>query len=534
MKQLEAVVAKVGELKDGEMRQVSVGDTDLLLVKLAGEFHAVGAYCSHYQAPLVKGVLSGERVVCPWHNACFNVKTGEQQELPGLDSLCRYPVRVEAEDVIVNLPENSSQHRTPTMVKSDPADQRTFVVLGAGAAGAHAVEALRIAGYQGRIVMVTQEDRLPYDRTWFSKDYFIGKASKDQMPLRSADFYHHHQIEVLLNKSVVRVEAADKLITFADGNSLAYDAVLIATGGRPRQLEVPGKELQNVFLLRSFADTERIPAIAQSGAKAVVVGSSFIGMEAASGLTQRGVTVTVVSHSSLPFIKILGAEIGQVFQQVHAEQGVVFKLGREVAQIEGDGKVEAVILDDGERLEADLVVIGIGVQPATEFLTGLELDAKDQSVIVNEYLQAADGLYAAGDIARYQDWRTGETQRVEHWRIAAQQGRTAAYNMAGRPTQFRGLPVFWTMQFEFPLRYLGHAKQWDEIIFNGDLQQRQFIAFYVKDDRILAIASSQRDPETAAISELMRLDQMPSPDALRDESLDFTAMVAQVSESQAE
>lgn len=525
MNQLEAIAAKVNDLQDGEMRQVSVGKTDVLLVKLDGKFYAVGAHCSHYQAPLAEGVLSGSHVVCPWHNAYFDVTTGDQQEPPGLDSLCRYQVRVEGEQVIVSVSEDAPEHRNPAMADYNPAaDGRTFVILGAGAAGAHAAETLRVAGYQGRIVMVTQDDRLPYDRTWLSKDYFIGKVSNEQMPLRSSQFYQERQIEMLLNKQAVKVDAIAKLITFADGDTLNYDALLLATGGKPRQLEVPGKELQNVFTLRSFTDTEQILSAAQQASRAVVVGSSFIGMEAASGLTQRGVAVTVVSPS-LPFKKILGEEIGQIFQQVHEENGVSFRLGRKVAQVEGNGKVAAVILDNGDRLEADLVVVGIGVQPATEFLEGIDLHANDQSVLVDEYLNTADGLYAAGDIARYPDWRTGESVRIEHWRVAAQQGRIAAYNMTGQPTKFRGVPVFWTMQFQFPLRYVGHAEQWDEIIFNGDLQQRQFIAFYVKDNQVLAAASSQRDTEMAAISELMRLNQMPPPDALRKGALNLVELI---------
>lgn len=526
MKQLEAVVATVNTLQDGEMRQVSVGKTDVLLVRLAEKYYAVGAYCTHYQAPLAEGVLSGNHVVCPWHNAYFNLTTGDQQEPPGLDSLFCYQVRIEGENVIVSVPENASGHRPPVMAEYNPEiDKRTFVILGAGAAGVHAAETLRVAGYQGRIVMVTQEDRLPYDRTRLSKEYFIGMVAKEQMPLRSPDFYKDHQIEFLLSKQAVQVDATSKTITFADGEKLNYDSLLLATGGKPSQIDVPGKDLQNIFTLRSFADTDRILAVAGQASRAVVIGSSFIAMETASSLTQQGLEVTVVSPSSLPFKKILGEEIGKTFQQVHEENGVTFLLGRKVTAFEGNGKVEAAILDNGDRLSADLVVVGIGVQPATEFLQGVELHPQDQSVPVDEYLQAADHLYAAGDIARYPDWRTGEATRIEHWRVAAQQGRIAAYNMTGQKVQYRGVPIFWTMQFQFPLRYVGHAEEWDEIIFHGDLQQRQFIAFYIKGDRVLAAATSQRDTETAAISELMRLNQMPSPEALRDPSLDLIKLL---------
>ncbi|MHC5775915.1 FAD-dependent oxidoreductase [Nostoc sp.] len=516
MKQIEAVVANINDLNDGEMRQVSVGETEILLSRIDGKFYAVGAYCSHYKAPLAEGVLNGHHVVCPWHNAYFDVTTGDQLEPPGLDSLDSYQVRIEGENVIVSVPEETTGLRSPTMAQFNPnIDGRTFVILGAGAAGVHAAETLRVAGYQGRIVMITQEDKLPYDRTKLSKDYFIGKTSSEEMPLRSPDFFKEHAIEVLLNHQVEQVQTTNKAIAFTNGDSLTYDALLVATGGKPRQLDIPGADLQNILTLRSFDDADRILATIKQKGQAVVIGSSFIGMETASGLSQQGLQVTVISPDSVPFKKTLGEEIGKIFQQVHEENGVSFKLGRKAVQFEGSDKVEAVILDNGDRLQADIVIIGVGVQPATDFLKGIELHPKDRSIVVDEYLCAGDSIYAAGDIARYPDWRTNESIRVEHWRVAAQHGRIAAYNMAGKAVKFRGLPLFWTMQFKFPLRYIGHAQSWDEIIVDGDLQKQEFIAFYIKKNQVLAVATSHRDTETAAISELMRLNQMPTVEELR-------------------
>jgi apoptosis-inducing factor 3 len=530
----EAIVANVGDLQDGQMQQVSVGDTDILLVKINGQFHALGAYCTHYQAPLAKGILNEDRLICPWHNACFNATTGEQLEAPGLGSLSCYGVRIEDDRVIVKVDRDNLAMRstlkqmtqTPSIARYDAnTDGRTFVILGAGAAGAHGSETLRIAGYQGKIVIITQEDRLPYDRTWLSKDYFIGKVDREEMPLRSADFYREQDIEVLLNKQVIKVEAVAKTITFADGETLKYDVILVATGGKPRQIDVPGKDLKNIFTLRSFSDVDRILAATENASKAIVIGSSFIGMETASALTQQGLKVTVISPDSLPFKKILGKEIGQIFLKVHEENNVSFCLERKVTRFEGSDRVEAVILDNNERIETDIVIVGIGVQPATEFLEGVKLNPKDKSVPVDENLQATDSLYAAGDIAYYPDSITDEMIRVEHWRIAAQQGRIAAYNMAGKPCKFKSVPVFWTMQFKFPLRYVGHAKEWNEIIINGNLEEREFIAFYVRGDRVLAAASSKRDTETAAIYELMRQGRMPSPNILRDNSIDFVKLL---------
>lgn len=537
MQETEAVVAKVNDLRDGEKRQVSVNETDILLMRVNGIFYATGAYCTHYQAPLEEGVLSadttedgcqGYRIICPWHNAYFQIDTGNQQEPPGLDSLPCYSVRVEGEDVIVNVPQSSSKTRTRSMAEYNPEiDKRVFVILGAGAAGAHAAETLRIEGFSGRVVMITQEDQIPYDRTWLSKDYFNGKVSREQLPLRTPQFYQEHNIEVLLSKQVVHVDAKDKNITFADDENLKYDALLVATGGKPRQLNVDGADLNNIFTLRSATDTENILTAASRATQAVVIGSSFIGMEIASGLTQRGVKVTVISPD-VPFKKILGEKLGQLFKQVHEENGVVFKTGRKVTRVEGNGKVEAVILDNQERVPADMVVVGIGVQPATDFLEDIDLN-QDKSVPVNEYLSCTtkgiEALYAAGDIARFPDWRTGEDMRVEHWRIAAQQGRIAAHNMLGKSVKFQTVPVFWTMQFDFPLRYVGHAKEWDEIIVDGDLEKRKFIVFYIKDNQVLATASSKRDTESTAITELMRLNKMPHPDVLRQGNFDLVGQI---------
>jgi len=516
MSHTEAVVAQFSELHNGEKYQVRVGETDVLLVRTDDRVYALGAYCTHYAAPLVDGVIHAHRIVCPWHNAYFDITTGDLQEPPGLDSLPRYLVRIEDDRVIVTVPESASGLRTLEMAQYDRAiDNRTFVILGAGAAGIHAAETLRVAGYQGRIVMITREDRLPYDRTTLSKNYFTGKSTKESIMLRSPEFFERHQIEVWLDRTVKNADLNTKTITFQTGETLVYDSLLIATGTQPIQLEVPGADLQNILTLRSFADADRLLESAKNTAQAVVIGSGFIGMEIAAGLTQKGVKVTIVSPASFPFENTLGTEIGHLFKQVHQEQGVTFRMGRKVAQLEGEGTVETVVLDNGDRLSADLVVVGIGVKPVTDFITGIDLDPQDRSILVDEYLCAAEGVYAAGDIARYPDWLTSGSLRVEHWRIAAQHGRIAAHNMLGNPTKFRGVPVFWSAQFEFPIRYVGHATAWDELIIDGDLDRREFIAFYVKDDRVLAAASSKRDTETAAIAELIRLDRMPSPDELR-------------------
>ncbi|HEY6186355.1 MAG TPA: FAD-dependent oxidoreductase [Pyrinomonadaceae bacterium] len=522
----EITVATTDEFKDGEMKQISVNGTELLLARVRDKYHAVGAHCTHYGAPLVEGALSNERIVCPWHHACFNVTTGDLEEPPALDALPCYGVRVEGENVIVSLPGEITDRRTPAMTKRDSSsDGRLFVILGGGAAGYAAAQALREDGFQGRVLMITREDRTPYDRPNLSKDYLQGHAEPEWMPLRADEFYAEHTIEVLRGKEVARVDAADKTITFKDGDTLTCDSLLIATGGTPRRLNVPGSDLKNIFVLRSFADTDAIIDATRGASRAVVIGASFIGMETAASLVERNLSVTVAAPDTVPFEKTLGAEVGRQLQQVHEVRGVRFRLGASVVSFEGDGAVKRVVLDSGERIEADLVVVGVGVRPATGFLEGVQLH-EDGGVYVDRHLLAADGVYAAGDIAYFPSLLTNERWRIEHWRTAQQQGRVAAHNMAGKAVEFDGVPFFWTRQFDAGLLYVGHAASWDEIIYQGDVPSQNFLAFYVKDDRVQAVAAMNRDREMAAIEELMRLDRMPTPARLRDGTVDFLELLS--------
>ncbi|HKQ74913.1 MAG TPA: FAD-dependent oxidoreductase [Blastocatellia bacterium] len=515
MKHKEITVASAAELKDGEMKQVDAGGTNILLARVDGKYHAVGATCPHYGAPLAEGALCGERIICPWHHASFDVKSGDLLEPPAFDALPRYEVKIEDDSVIVVVPDETEDRRTPPMAPRDAGqDERVFVILGGGAAGYMAAQTLREEDFRGRVLMVTREDRLPYDRPNLSKDYLHGHAEPEWMPLRSDEFFNEHGIEVLRESEATRVDAKAKTITFKDGEQLAYDALLVATGGEPRTLPIAGADLKNVLTLRSFSDSDAIIAAAEQAKRAVVIGASFIGLEAASSLKTRGLEVTVVAPEQTPFEITLGGEIGALFKKIHEDNGVRFRLGAKVARFTGDGEVEAVELESGEKIDADLVVVGVGVKPATHFLEGVEL-SKDGGVVVDEHLRAADGLYAAGDIAQFPSSPTGERQRIEHWRTALQQGRIAARNMAGRSVPYTAVPFFWTRQFDAGLLYVGHSTSWDEIIFQGDVPAQNFLAFYVKGNRVRAVAGMNRDQDMAAVEGLMRDDRMPTPDQLR-------------------
>ena len=522
----EIAIAKINDLQNGEMQQIAVGDSQILLSKINDKYYATGAFCSHYGAPLKKGILCGERIVCPWHNACFNAISGHQEEPPGLDSLATFDIKIEGENVLVQIPEEIFQQRTPVMSRYiQNADERTFVVLGAGIAGINAVEALRREGFQGKIVLVSSEQKLPYDRTSLSKSYLQGGKEEDSLALRSCEFYDSHDVELRFSNAVTKVDVSGKTLTFADGSSLEYDSLLLATGGKPRKLDVPGSDLDNIFTLRQPEDANKILNAVKDAKEAVVVGSSFIGMEVAASLTQQEVKVTVVSPDDVPFKKVLGDKLGKMFQKLHEKQGVTFKFGTKATKFKGKDKVETVILENGDTISADLVVIGIGVEPNTSYLEGIKLNEKDNSVPVDRHLQTEnENVYAAGDIAYFPYAPMNESTRIEHWRLAAQQGRIAAANMLGGEklqSVSNIVPFFWSGQYDIKLRYVGHSESWDEIYIDGNLDEPEFLAFYLKANKVMAVAGVNRDKEIAAISELMRLQKMPDATAVKDTSINW-------------
>jgi apoptosis-inducing factor 3 len=527
----EIAIAKVDELQNGQMQQIAVNDSQILLAKINDRFYATGAFCTHYGAPLAKGILSGETIVCPWHNACFNAIAGSQEQPPGLDSLATFPTRVEGEQVFVKLPEEIPQHRTLSMSKCVPSqDDRLFVILGAGAAGTAAVEKLRQKGFQGRIILVSAEEKLPYDRTKLSKKYLQGQVKEDSLPVRGCEFYEQHDLELRFGKAVTKVDAPNKLITFEDGLSLQYDSLLLATGGKARKLALPGSNLEGIFTIRQTEDVNAVLNTVKNAKQALIIGSSFIGMETAASLKQQGLEITVISPDDLPFEKVLGTELGKMFQKAHEQNGVTFKFGTKATKFTGNGKVESVVLDNGKAIATDLVIVGIGVEPNTNYVEGIQLNEKDRSIPVNEYLQTEiPEIYAAGDIARFPYAPMGDSTRIEHWRLAAQHGRIAAENMLFgddsriAPTVNDLVPFFWSEQYNLKLRYVGHAEQWDEIFIDGNLalDKPEFLAFYLQNNRVMAVAGINRDRDLAAISELMRQQKMPDGIAVKKTAINW-------------
>jgi len=527
----EVPIAKVNDVAEGEMKAFEVEAHRILLTRIDGRLRALGATCPHYGAPLEEGYLNGARLVCPWHHAAYDARTGNVLEPPSLDNLPVYRFKISGDDVIVMLPDEAPQGRHPNMTRHDPqADERVFVIIGAGAAGNAAAQTLREDGFRGRVIMVTGENRYPYDRPQLTKEYLEGESDDAALPLRPEEFYRDHDIECILGDKVKKVEVSKSLIELQSGRMLKYDSLLVASGGIPRTLDVPGAKLPGIFTLRSWDDSTAIIKAAEAGKRVVIVGTSFIGIESAYSLSQRNVSVTVVGRNSVPFEGVLGKEIGSLFQQLHEANGVRFRLNTQVSRFEGSENVEAVVLENGDRLPADLVILGVGVRPATDFLEGVDLMA-DGSVAVDEHFRVTGNVFAAGDIATFPYWYSRERLRIEHWRTAEQQGRIAGHNMAGRKTPYQSVPFFWTTQVGLYFRYVGFTKTWDDIIFHGDVSSKTFTAYFVKDGRVQAVAGTASDRDMAAIEELMRMDRMPTPEELRAESFNIETWLEDHSET---
>ncbi len=504
---------KLSNLPPGHMHQLTVGEDDVLLANVDGTIHAVENKCSHFGFALTKGALNGHRVVCPLHHACFDVRTGEQLEAPGMDGIDRFEVTVEDGEIKVGkrVPRPEEEKLAPARRRQTSPEHFDYAIVGGGVAAAYAVEAIRELDRKGTILLLSKEKLPPYDRTHVSKALMDGGKEVSELPLRSTKFYEDHGVTLQTLTRVERVDVHEKEITTNDG-VFSYDKVLLATGGKPRRLDVPGADLEGVFTVRKAKDGKQARERVGEGTKVVIIGGSFIGLESAMSLGKQGGDITVVAREEVLFKGPFGERVGKYVQQLHEAAGVTFKLGAEPAELLGDGKVSGVKLKNGEELPAELVIVGIGVQPATDYLVGLA-GQNDGSILVNNHLAAdVDGVYVAGDIATYPG-RDGEV-RIEHWKVAGQQGRIAGRNMAGKSEPYTMLPYFWSNQQGINFRYAGHATDYDRVIFDGSPGESPFLAFYVKDDAVEAVLGVKRDGETAAISELLEYQRMPPVDEL--------------------
>ncbi|PPD46169.1 MAG: pyridine nucleotide-disulfide oxidoreductase [Methylocystis sp.] len=479
---IEAALLGVGVILRGH-----VDGEPAIMARSASEVFAVGAFCTHYHGPLEDGLLVGETIRCPWHHACFSLRSGEAVRAPAFDALPRW--RVEEADGRIYARERIRDRAAKPAPSAAP---RSVLIVGGGAAGFAAAQTLRAEGYDGVIEIVSADAAAPYDRPNLSKDYLAGTAQQEWLPLRGADWYRENGVMLRLGARVETLDIAARRLTLHDGATLSFDTLLLATGAEPVRLPIPGAEGANVHYLRSLADADRIVAACPGAARAVVIGASFIGLEVAASLRTRGLETHVVAPEAVPMARILGPELGAHVKRLHEAHGVIFHLEDTATQI-GEGRLT---LARGGELAADLVVVGVGVRPNLMLaeLAGLETD---KGVIVDEYLRAsAPDVYAAGDIARWPDRITGERIRVEHWVVAERQGQTAARNMLGRNERFDAAPFFWSQHYDQAISYVGHAPGWERAELSGDPASGACSVAFYKGDRKLALATLGRDLES--------------------------------------
>jgi NADPH-dependent 2,4-dienoyl-CoA reductase/sulfur reductase-like enzyme/nitrite reductase/ring-hydroxylating ferredoxin subunit len=468
---------------DGGVLVGHVRGEPVLLARRGAEVFAVGAKCSHYGGPLGEGLLVGDEVRCPWHHAAFSLRTGAVVRAPGLDPIACFDVATRDGKLVVD------GKRSALIPALDGRGPSSVVIVGAGAAGSACAEALRRGGYGRSITLIGAEATPPVDRPNLSKDYLAGKAPEEWMTLRDPEFFQRNGIELRLGARATRLEPGGKRVHLQGGGETEYGALVLATGAQPNRLSIPGADAPHVFTLRTLADSRAIIARAGAAKRAVVLGASFIGLEVAASLRARGLEVQVVGPDKVPLARVLGEAVGSLVKTLHEEHGVTFHLGTTPVSIEAT----SVTLASGVRLDADLVVMGVGVKPdvALAEAAGLTLD---RGIAVDELLRAsAPGVWAIGDVARWPDARTGERVRVEHWVVAERMGQFAAQAILGGSARCAIVPFFWSVHYDVTVNYVGHAESWDRIDVAGSLEARDAAVAYRRGGQTLAVATIGRD-----------------------------------------
>jgi NADPH-dependent 2,4-dienoyl-CoA reductase/sulfur reductase-like enzyme/nitrite reductase/ring-hydroxylating ferredoxin subunit len=477
---------KIADVPEGVPLLGHTGGEAVLLVRRGDEAFAIGATCTHYGGPLAEGLVVGDTVRCPWHHACFSLRTGEALAAPALSAVACWTVE-RREDTLYVL---SKKKIAPKPTSG--AGLKQVVIIGGGAAGHAAAEMLRREGYGGKLLMLSAEASPPVDRPNLSKDYLADNAPDEWIPLRPPEFFRENDIELEVGVRVSAIHPRANLITTESGKSIPYDAALLATGSEPVKLSIPGADLGHVRYLRTFADSRAIIEASKTAKSVVVIGASFIGLEVAASLRTRGLEVHVVGPETRPLEAVMGSEIGAFVRTLHEKQGVVFHLENTVRTIEA----KSLTLATGATLPADLVVVGIGVRPRVELAEQAGI-AVDRGVLVDEYLETnAPGVFAAGDIARWPDRHSGQKIRVEHWVVAERQGQIAAKNMLGQKVACSIVPFFWSQHYDTSISYLGHAKQWDRTDVSGSVEDKDCTAALRSGDKTLAVITIGRDQES--------------------------------------
>ena len=466
----------------------------MVLARLGDEYFAVGGSCPHYGGPLIKGLLINHELRCPLHHACFDLRTGEALRAPAFDPIPCWRTERIGNTVFVRekLPPSIPRQAPISVTQQSPA---SVVIVGGGAAGLAAAEMLRREGYDGAVTIISADDAAPYDRPNLSKEFLAGKTPEEWMPLRSSNFYKNQRVDLVLNSLAKSIDVPGKRIHLESGRSIVFGALLLATGADPIHLPISGgappSQLQ---YLRTLADCRSLIGKVASAKKVMIVGASFIALEVAASLRERGVSVHVVAPEQVPFERPFGAEVGHFVRDLHESHGVVFHLGKTVSRFDG----RQATLSSGTKLDADLLIIGAGVRPSVALAeqAGLKLD---RGILVNEYLETSvPGIFAAGDIARWPDPYSGQSIRIEHWVVAERQGQTAARNILGKRERFAAVPYFWTRQYGVSMKHIGYAEKWDAIEIDGSLEAKSCTLTYKFKGRVLAVTTVGRDLDNLA------------------------------------
>lgn len=511
------MVARESDVAEGGLKLVEAGDEKVILTRRDGQVFALGHKCPHYQEKLEKGVVVAGEIICKSHQARFDVRTGRMTSPPARDGLPVYPVKVQDGEIWIG---HAVRPPSPVPVRSLPKDSRTFLILGAGAAGSAAAETLRREGFAGRIVMVTCDRENPYDRPTLSKDFITGKAGEDKLPLRDTGFYSSQGIELLTGRTVVSLETSRNAARLDDGKEVAFDMALLATGGSPRRLPIPGADAPGCLALRTADDARRILDAASRAKSVTILGAGFVGTELAGSLRDRGLAVSVTAPEELPLAAILGPRVSRYLKGLYEAKGISFFMGRSAVKIESRGAGMTVTLSDGAVLESDFVVIGVGINPSVDYLAGTSL-VEDGAVPVDERMRTrAPGIFAAGDIAAVAD-PDGGTRRVEHWVVAERQGVRAAMGMLGKDPGPAEANFFWSRQAGFSLKYVGYARRFDQVSYRGVVEDGAFLAGYYFRGVLKAAATIGLAPQLIAVERLMARGAPLSPSELADPGVDL-------------
>jgi len=516
-------VIKDNQLEEGVPLTVKAGKKNIILIRSGGKIYANSAKCPHYGAPLKHGVFSNHKVICPYHNARFNLTNGKMESPPALSDLTHYEVKVENGTIFV-------KKAVLGFTSPGKKNKETVLILGAGAAGNSCAITLRREGFKGRVIMVTSESELPYDRPNLSKDFLSGEVKREWMPLNTEDFYRENEIEILRNYKAVEIDIQGRRVIFAHGGVINFDKLLLATGSIPRTPSIQGVNVPGFFLLRSLSDAESILQALKKIKKIVVIGAGFIGLEVASALRSRDLMVNVVSPEEIPMTNVFGDRIGQWIKRIHQDSGTRFFLSNSVSEIRGIGRLKEVVLSSGETIPADMVIAGIGVVPAVTYLQGTPLTG-DGGVPVTRCLETQiNGIYAAGDIAITPDPFTGQMRRIEHWVEAERQGMHAARCMMGSKEEYREVPFFWSKQHEMVLKYVGYSRIFDQISYYGEVESGKFVAGFYEKGFLRAAAGSGMDQEIIYIQKLMMKGKNLSPRDLKNRKKELKEIILEAIE----